>query len=82
MKNMVIFPDGIGKVTDKAFEIRMNDDLVWLPKSQVKAQVRKVDGRDQYRVILPRWLAEEKGFFATGFNGQNVYLIQGTDEEI
>jgi hypothetical protein len=80
--NYVIFPDGVGKVTEKAFQVRMDSDLIWLPKSQTKAQVREVNGFKEYRVILPYWLADEKGFFARSYNGSNVYLIQSTEEHL
>jgi len=35
----------------------------WLPKSQVKAKIKKKvnKGMDLYSVTIPRWLAEKKG---------------------
>lgn len=40
--------------TSKAYLLIVSDEEFWIPKSQVRSM------RDDY-VIIPRWLAEEKG---------------------
>lgn len=80
--NYIIYTDGIGKVTEKSFQIRLDHDLIWLPKSKTRAQVSQKDGFNQYRVIVPYWLASEKGFFAKSHNGINLYQIHETEEQI
>lgn len=80
--NYVIYTDGIGKITKKSFQIRLENDLIWLPKSQTRAQFLQDGEFKQYRVIVPYWLASEKGFFAKSYNGTKLYKIQETEEKI
>jgi hypothetical protein len=78
MMNYVIYPSHITQVTEKAFQCRIDDDLFWFPKSQTKAMKR---GKE-YKVILPQWLASKNGLLAKRYNGENVYFIQTTEEEV
>lgn len=63
---MVLYFDVLGKVTDKAVQIGLENngklDYHWLPKSQCQFQ----KNGSNYRVILPKWL-----FFKNGFNAEN-----------
>lgn len=48
--------------TDKAYQLARSGDgmkLEWFPKSQVK--LRRLQS-GYYELLVPRWLAEEKGF--------------------
>jgi ligand-binding sensor domain-containing protein len=65
----------IEKVTEKAVALRIDEKiLVWLPKSQIKAYKRQVQGVTQYKTVVPYWLAEEKGLLVKDFNGNYVYI--------
>jgi hypothetical protein len=53
--------------TEKAIGVKeLEDDpkLTWLPKSQIKYRSigTSTTGDDMLEVILPEWLAKEKGF--------------------
>lgn len=65
----------IESVTEKAVALRIDKNfLVWLPKSQIKAYKRQLQGVTQYKTIVPYRLAEEKGLLAKDFNGNYVYI--------
>lgn len=47
--------DEIVNETEKAWCVLINDEEVWLPKSQVEMY------EDDYVVVVPEWLMKEKG---------------------
>ncbi|WP_142309932.1 hypothetical protein [Bacillus pseudomycoides] len=59
-----IAPCIVNKDTEKAVQVRIEDDLFWFPKSQVLVQKRKIKDFTEQRIILPYWLAKEKGLLA------------------
>lgn len=54
-----IAPCIVNQDTEKAVQVRIDDDLFWFPKSQVLVQQRKLENYTEQRIILPYWLAEE-----------------------
>ena len=62
MKNMIkIDIDGIIKITDKAILIQIDDDEIWLPKSQVKFSEDPKNPNLTNVIKVAEWLAEYKG---------------------
>lgn len=53
--------DGITHQTDRAILIKIDDDEIWLPKSQVKFTADPKDPELTKTVHVPEWLAQDKG---------------------
>lgn len=53
--------------TDKAILVRYDASEVWLPKSQIEDEEEfdwdAFDEDDDIDIIIPEWLAEEKGLW-------------------
>ncbi|PGK15216.1 hypothetical protein CN895_07655 [Bacillus cereus] len=77
-----IAPCIVNQDTEKAVQVRIDDDLFWFPKSQVLVQQRKLENYTEQRIILPYWLAEEQGLLAKNHAGYSLYPIQQTDIKI
>ena len=54
MSDITIDFDELEKETGAAFLIVINDEKIWLPKSQVRIYEKKK------KIYLPEWLAQEK----------------------
>lgn len=46
--------------TDAAYLVEYQDDDIWLPKSRTTID-GDFNGKGQYTIGIPRWLADEKG---------------------
>lgn len=74
-----VFDVSFIKQTEKAIQVRIEDELLWLPKSQIEG--RKKGSR--HVVILPYWLADKNGLFAVAHNGMNLFQFTAyTEDEI
>jgi hypothetical protein len=54
----------VKQVTAKALLVKVDDSDVWIPKSQIldcDKDVDDVEIGDVVEIIIPQWLAEEKG---------------------
>jgi hypothetical protein len=54
--------DEIKKETDKAFLVVVDDEEVWLPKSQIANPGDYNKGDKNCSISVREWLAKEKGF--------------------
>lgn len=55
-----VYVDEVIKETTDAFLCRIDDDKVWLPKSEIRDGEVSSEG-DKGNVTIPEWLAVEKG---------------------
>ncbi|MBM7717184.1 hypothetical protein JOC94_004209 [Bacillus thermophilus] len=76
MAQVIVYPHAIGRITENAFLAYFDGEGVWLPKSQVKAEKRELDGHTEYRVKMPKWLADKHGFTAKNFDGSSIHFHQ------
>lgn len=72
---MVLYFDVLGKTTDKAVQIGLENngklEFTWLPKSQCNFFK---DGNGNYKVEMPYWLFNKNGFGATNWDGSNKFV--------
>ncbi|MCG7853122.1 MAG: hypothetical protein MIO92_11435 [Methanosarcinaceae archaeon] len=53
--------DGIINSTDLAFLVKIDDEEIWLPKSQIKFETDPKNLDTTTLISVPEWLAEKKG---------------------
>jgi len=76
---LVVFHVSVNKRTEKAVQVRIEDDLFWFPKSLVRGRKR---GHNSI-IIVPYWLARREGLLAVAHNGIEIYPhMFYTEEEI
>jgi hypothetical protein len=51
----------VTKETPLALRVLVGDENVWIPKSQILEGSELAEDEDRGTLIIPRWLAEEKG---------------------
>lgn len=74
MKITVYF-DSVGKVTDKAVQVFIDGESFWIPKSQAEFMKKDLgNGHFDYKMILPKWLADSKGFLSQNWDGTNKFV--------
>jgi hypothetical protein len=76
---LVVVHVSVNQRTEKAVQVRIEDDLFWFPKSQVRGRKR---GENSV-LIMPYWLASKSGVLATAHNGMDIYpYMLYTEEEV
>lgn len=74
---LYVFDVKVKKQTEKAIQVYIDNDVLWLPKSKIRG--RKKGEREI--VILPFWLAEEKGLLQEDGWGIPLHCFEYYTEE-
>jgi len=52
---------GIDSESGKAVSIKIEDEWHWIPYSQIEELVRDPNSRNNDKVVMTRWIAQQKG---------------------
>jgi len=53
--------DEVVRTTDMAILVKIDDEEIWLPKSQIKVKETSISSGDASKISVVEWLAMDKG---------------------
>ena len=58
--------DRITRITEKAMQVEIGDESIWLPLSQVSEPETFDEGDEDITVSVTEWIAQQKGLEGSG----------------
>lgn len=75
-KQIAVYFDGLGKVTEKAVQIFIDGESFWVAKSIGDFQKKNLgNGHVAYKVIVPLWVANRNGWLSQNWDGTNKFVF-------